>query len=195
MEKLIAVAGGLALLCAVGCAPFEKLPEETSPVSEAPAPAEQKPPEGEPPADEQPVVEAIPPMPPEPPAAVEMPKEPPALVPEPVRPARKPGSRAGQRRVRRTYRTVQAVCTQIELFRWDHNRYPTSLADLRSRPAFVDPILWTSPYYDGTAKDAWDRELGIKFPGPAGLAYEVKSLGEDGAPGGEGFARDLTNHD
>ena len=51
------------------------------------------------------------------------------------------------------------------------------------------------PNKDGKVKDPWDREYIYLSPGQAHAdAYDVKSYGADGAPGGEGENADLVNN-
>jgi len=51
------------------------------------------------------------------------------------------------------------------------------------------------PNKEGKVKDPWDREYVYLSPGQVHAdAYDVKSYGADGAPGGEGENADLVNN-
>ncbi len=97
---------------------------------------------------------------------------------------------------------AQAAKTQIELlgtaldtFRLDVGRYPTTqegLAALDQRPGSLD--RWDGPYLKTQIPpDPWGRPYYYRSPGEGGRAYDIYSLGADGAPGGDGPNRDVTS--
>jgi len=70
-------------------------------------------------------------------------------------------------------------------------RYPTTEEGLNV--LIQEKIL--KPNKEGKVKDPWDREYIYLSPGQAHAdAYDVKSYGADGAPGGEGENADLVNN-
>jgi general secretion pathway protein G len=81
----------------------------------------------------------------------------------------------------------------LDLFYLDNGRYPTGSEGLF---ALVQPVpglpTWDGPYLkkQSLPKDPWGREYQFRAPGES-AAYELFSLGADGAPGGEGDARDI----
>jgi len=81
----------------------------------------------------------------------------------------------------------------LDLFYLDNGRYPTGSEGL---VALVQPVAglptWDGPYLkkQSLPKDPWGREYQFRAPGES-AAYELFSLGADGAPGGEGDARDI----
>ena len=94
--------------------------------------------------------------------------------------------------------------TQLELlgvaldnYRLDNGFYPTTdqgLAALREKPT-RDPVpaSWRGPYLRrDVPEDPWGRPYEYRSP-PAtgGTGYELRTLGADGAPGGEGEDADL----
>jgi len=94
---------------------------------------------------------------------------------------------------------AQAAKTQIELlgtaldtFRLDVGRYPTSqegLAALRAAPGGL--ARWDGPYLKKDVPlDPWGRAYVYESPGQHG-EYDLYTYGADGAPGGEGDARDV----
>jgi len=84
----------------------------------------------------------------------------------------------------------------LELFRIDFGRYPSmeeGLAALAAPPARdAGPgAERPQPYLRGALpNDPWGRPYAYVVPGPLG-AYEIFSLGADGAEGGEGADADI----
>ncbi|MBI3769323.1 MAG: type II secretion system major pseudopilin GspG [Deltaproteobacteria bacterium] len=94
---------------------------------------------------------------------------------------------------------AQAAKTQVELFgtaldtfRLDVGRYPTTqegLAALRLAPSGLP--RWDGPYLKKDVPlDPWGRAYTYESPGQHG-EYDLYTYGADGAPGGEGDARDI----
>jgi general secretion pathway protein G len=70
-------------------------------------------------------------------------------------------------------------------------RYPTTEEGLNA--LIQEKIL--KPNKNGKVLDPWDRDYIYLSPGQAHAdAYDVKSYGADGAPGGEGENADLVNN-
>lgn len=95
--------------------------------------------------------------------------------------------------------------TQLELIRvaldnyyLDNGRYPTTsqgLEALRTRPASdPEPRDWRGPYLRGEVPtDPWGRPFIYRSPGEQNPAtFDLKTLGADGEPGGEGEDADLS---
>jgi general secretion pathway protein G len=95
--------------------------------------------------------------------------------------------------------------TQLELlgvaldsYRLDNGLYPTTeqgLAALREKPTQGPvPANWRGPYLRrAVPEDPWGRPYLYGSPPEAGgTGYELRTLGADGAPGGEGEDADLT---
>ena len=82
----------------------------------------------------------------------------------------------------------------LSIYRLDNGHYPAitdgGLAALHTRPAKA--LSWQGPYLDNpeALTDPWGRPY-IYSPSPNGLAFQLKSLGADGAEGGEGENRDI----
>ena len=86
---------------------------------------------------------------------------------------------------------TQTVSTKVESYAMDVGRPPEQLQDLVSKPGNADN--WAGPYAkDSELKDAWGRAFEYKAPGEHG-DFDVISLGSDGQPGGEQWARDIGN--
>ena len=93
-----------------------------------------------------------------------------------------------------------AAKTQIELlgqaldqFRLDTGRYPTTSEGLNA--LLVDPGAqgWDGAYLKkGLPNDPWGKPYHYECPGAHG-DYDLISYGSDGAPGGEGEAKDLNS--
>ena len=86
---------------------------------------------------------------------------------------------------------TQTVSTKVESYAMDVGRPPEQLQDLVSKPGNADN--WAGPYAkESELKDAWGRAFEYKAPGEHG-DFDVISLGADGQPGGEQWARDIGN--
>lgn len=91
---------------------------------------------------------------------------------------------------------IESMTTALDLFRLDVGRYPTQsegIDALVGRPAGL--VQWRGPYLKGASLplDPWSRPYQYRIPGQQGRAYDLFSLGADGAPGGEGENRDIVN--
>lgn len=95
---------------------------------------------------------------------------------------------------------TQAARTQIELlgtaldtFRLDVGRYPTSQEGLGALQEGRGIPGWDGPYLKkGVPADPWGRPFLYVSPGEHG-EYDLFTYGADGAPGGDGDARDLAS--
>ena len=91
---------------------------------------------------------------------------------------------------------VERLGTALDTFRLDMGRYPTTQEGLA---ALVQPPpnagRWDGPYLNKTTVplDPWKNPYQYRAPGGAGRPYDLFSFGSDGAPGGEGDARDITS--
>ena len=90
---------------------------------------------------------------------------------------------------------ISTISALLQQYRLDTDRFPTTeegLQALRTQPADVQN--WKGPY---TTKpipvDPWGNEYQYEYPGAQGEdSFILRSLGSDGAPGGEGEAADIT---
>ncbi len=94
---------------------------------------------------------------------------------------------------------IRAIASALELYRLDNRTYPTTgqgLAALVSRPSSAPiPSNWAAGgYLPELPVDPWNNEYVYTSPGRDG-AYDLVSLGADGAPGGEGTAADISRFD
>jgi general secretion pathway protein G len=82
----------------------------------------------------------------------------------------------------------------LEMYKLDVGRFPSTdegLQSLVSKPSNVKG--WNGPYLKSDVPaDPWNREYHYKYPGANGQV-EIYSLGQDGAPGGEGENSDVDN--
>ena len=88
--------------------------------------------------------------------------------------------------------------TAVELYRVDHEgECPRRLRDLIYRPADeIGSTRWKGPYLQDLTSmppDPWGHPFRYQVPGPDGAAYEIRSLGKDGYPGGADEAEDLSS--
>jgi general secretion pathway protein G len=95
----------------------------------------------------------------------------------------------------------QVAKTQIELlsgalnqYRLDVGRYPATDQGLKALVAPPEGVeRWNGPYLEkGVPEDPWGHEYVYRSPGEHG-EYDIISYGQDGEPGGEGEAADVTS--
>ena len=87
---------------------------------------------------------------------------------------------------------IQQLAGQVEMYKLEVGKYPTSLGDLVKQPGGTEG-KWNGPYIkEPDLKDAWQNDYRFTVPGQ-GKAYDLVSLGADGKDGGEGENRDVSN--
>ena len=97
-----------------------------------------------------------------------------------------------------TLSEISALGLALDSYYLDNGVYPTAeqgLGALWAAPSLPPvPKGWAGPYVSkNDFSDAWDREYLYAVPGPQGLAYSIRSLGADGAEGGEGKDADINS--
>ena len=75
--------------------------------------------------------------------------------------------------------SIRKLKSQVEIFYFDHNRYPDSIEEM------VDDYIEEVPV------DGWNREFIYHVPGVRGARFDIVSYGDDGQEGGEDKAADL----
>jgi general secretion pathway protein G len=81
----------------------------------------------------------------------------------------------------------------VDTFRYDYERFPTSLDELVGRPADISSEKWQDPSLKPKDLiDPWGREFQYRCPGQHGK-FDLYCLGADGAEGGEGEDADIVN--
>lgn len=101
-------------------------------------------------------------------------------------------------RVSRAQSDISNITTMLEAFKLDMRRYPTEeegLDILRNPPTGDDANLWKGPYTKKPIpNDPWGHPYMYSSPAPDDInEYGVESLGSDGQPGGEGYAKDINS--
>ena len=87
---------------------------------------------------------------------------------------------------------IQQLAGQIEMYKLEVGKYPTSLQDLLKQPGGAEG-KWNGPYVkEPDLKDAWGNDYRFTVPG-TNKAYDLVSMGADGKDGGEGENRDVSN--
>ena len=88
---------------------------------------------------------------------------------------------------------VNNIASQgVDAFKVMRGRYPTAEEGIN---VLIQEKFLKSNSADGKLKDPWGREYIYLYPGQAhGDAYDVKSYGADGQPGGDGENADIVNH-
>lgn len=102
----------------------------------------------------------------------------------------------GKNKVRTTKVQVEMLASAVERFNLDVGRYPTAqegLGALVERPQDVPEDTWDGPYTekDFIPTDGWGRDFIYEIGDNS--RFVIKSLGADGAPGGEGENADIDN--
>ena len=87
------------------------------------------------------------------------------------------------------------IAGSLNLFNLDIGRYPTNnegLSALIKKPSNMPQ--WSGPYVtnDVIPNDPWNRPYMYTQPGTNGKPYQLKSLGADGAIGGQAEDADIT---
>ncbi len=90
---------------------------------------------------------------------------------------------------------LQNIAATLDLYRLELGRYPTEeegLAALVTQPPGVE--TWNGPYIKKREMliDPWGSLYNYRYPGEHG-EYDLFSLGADGAVGGEGEDKDITD--
>jgi general secretion pathway protein G len=100
---------------------------------------------------------------------------------------------AGKARVDRAKTDVQRIASDgVEAFRVMRGRYPSTEEGLK---LLIDEKFLKPNDKDGTLKDPWGREYIYLYPGQAHAdAFDVKSYGADGQPGGDDENSDVVNY-
>ena len=91
---------------------------------------------------------------------------------------------------------IETLALALDAYRMDTFSYPTSaqgLAALEQPPATATG--WRGPYLRrGVPLDPWGRTFLYLSPGDTNPAtYDLRSLGRDGTPGGDGEDADVTS--
>jgi general secretion pathway protein G len=90
---------------------------------------------------------------------------------------------------------VNAFMTALGAYKLDTGMYPTTeqgLHALRNKPEGIEN--WAGPYLpQDVPNDPWNHPYLYKYPGDHGDEPDVVSLGQDGAPGGDGNAADIVS--
>lgn len=91
---------------------------------------------------------------------------------------------------------IELLGQALDQMRLDIGRYPVTqegLNALVSNPGSVEN--WDGPYLKkALPNDPWGKPYNYRFPGTH-TEYDLFSYGRDGAPGGEGEDKDVTNWD
>jgi general secretion pathway protein G len=100
--------------------------------------------------------------------------------------------RAASARVDRAKTDVQRIANDgVEAYKVMRGRYPTTEEGLK---LLIDEKFLKPNSAEGKLKDPWDREYVYLYPGQLHPdAFDVKSYGADGQPGGEGENADIVN--
>jgi general secretion pathway protein G len=90
---------------------------------------------------------------------------------------------------------MRTIAAALKMYRLDNLNYPTTeqgLAALATKPRSPPiPSVWPEEgYLAEVPRDPWDKPYVYRSPGVNG-GFDLKSLGRDGKPGGEGTDADI----
>lgn len=90
---------------------------------------------------------------------------------------------------------IRTISAALKMYRLDNGDYPTSQQGLKAlvERSSTPPVPQSFPaegYLPEVPMDPWGNPYTYTAPAPGG--FELKSLGKDGKPGGEGLDADLT---
>jgi general secretion pathway protein G len=100
---------------------------------------------------------------------------------------------AEKARLERARTDVQRIASDgVEAYKVMRGRYPTTEEGLR---VLIDEKFLKANSKEGKILDPWNREYVYLFPGQSHPdAFDVKSYGADGQPGGDGDNSDIVNY-
>ncbi len=100
---------------------------------------------------------------------------------------------AEKARVERARTDVQRIASEgVEAFKVMRGRYPTTEEGLK---LLIDEKFLKANSAEGKLLDPWQHEYIYLYPGQAHPdAFDVKSYGADGQPGGDGENADIVNY-
>ena len=104
----------------------------------------------------------------------------------------------GEARQAKAIQDIRAIEAALDLYKLDNFNYPTTDQGLQALVELptsdpVPPNWKDSGYLKSLPKDPWGRDYLFLSPGENG-AVDIYTLGRDGAPGGEGFDKDIGNY-
>ena len=97
--------------------------------------------------------------------------------------------KAYESRIKVDFKTIEDA---IQIFKLDTSRYPDTLEELMVGEG-IDG--YRGPYLRKPPMDPWNVPYIYELTGEEPMAYELKTLGADGAEGGEGDNKDYSNLD
>ncbi len=81
----------------------------------------------------------------------------------------------------------------VETFQFEMGRYPESLTELVDKPG--DGEFWSGPYIQRSLlQDPWGTDWVFNVPGDD-TDFDIITYAKGGTPGGDGYAKDISNWD
>ncbi|HRJ51621.1 MAG TPA: type II secretion system major pseudopilin GspG [Candidatus Thiothrix moscowensis] len=90
---------------------------------------------------------------------------------------------------------IENISAALDMYRLEVGSYPSTADGLKALVAQPSSARgWNGPYLKKgeVPKDPWNNDYQYKRPGGNGQAYDLISMGADGAAGGEGEDADLS---
>lgn len=89
---------------------------------------------------------------------------------------------------------IDALSKAVQAYRIDMGSYPAGDRGLHALVESPGDARWRGPYLEGgIPPDPWGSPYQYSSPAPNGKDFEIRSLGRDRAPGGNGDDADITN--
>jgi len=91
---------------------------------------------------------------------------------------------------------IRSIATQMSMYKLDNFSYPTTSEGVQALVTNPGGKKTWRGYLNKKPKDPWNNEYQYAHPGTRNpTTFDLWSLGSDGAPGGEGTAKDIGNWD
>jgi general secretion pathway protein G len=96
--------------------------------------------------------------------------------------------RVGQSKQAAAKAQIELIGAGLDQYRLDVGAYPNTSHGLDALQRSPGVTNWNGPYWKTATvpKDPWGHDYKYTSPGTHGTAYDIVSLGADGAEGGEG---------
>ena len=89
---------------------------------------------------------------------------------------------------------IRAIGTQMSMYKLDNFSYPNTSEGIQALVTNPGGKKTWRGYLPKMPKDPWNNEYQYAYPGTNNpTTFDIWSLGSDGAPGGEGSAKDIGN--
>lgn len=101
-----------------------------------------------------------------------------------------------QAKVKLSKTNMAGIANALDLYKLDNHKYPTTAQGLEAlvKQPSNTPNWNPVGYLKSVPEDSWGNDYTYISPGLNGNAFDLYSLGADGAEGGSGFDQDISYH-